>query len=210
MSILSERFIPKKKGQQWALETKAAILKAAAKAFADKGFKGCTIRQIAKAADVKHQSLSFHFGSKEDLWIAVVKYLYNEMKERSSVEYDSEKDILIQFKAHLRGTIQYVADCPELIRIIYQESMSNSKRLEKLNPQIEAAQQIALFHLSQLRKLGYLKNIPDIDLVFLYSGAINGRFLQAQLNESKTGKAINHPDIVSAHTEALMKLLTGL
>lgn len=210
MSVSSERFTPEKKGQQWAMETKAAILKAAAKAFADNGYEGCSIRKIAKEADVKHQLIAHHFGSKEALWLAVVKYLYGEMQQQSTVSYDEEKDILTQFKSHLRNIIQFGADHPELIRIIYQESMSNSTRLAKLNPQIEANQKIALFHLSKLRELGYLKNIPDIDLVFLFTGAINGRFLQAQLNEWQTGKPINHPDIVEAHTESLMRLLTGL
>ncbi len=51
---------------------RAAILEAAAAAFAEKGFARATIRDIAKRAGVTHGLVIRHFGSKEELFLAAV------------------------------------------------------------------------------------------------------------------------------------------
>lgn len=49
-----------------------ALLNAAETLFAQYGFKSTTVRDIAKAADVNHTLVIHHFGSKENLWNAVM------------------------------------------------------------------------------------------------------------------------------------------
>ena len=51
---------------------RAAILEAAAAAFAEKGFARATIRDIAKRAGVTHGLVIRHFCSKEALFVAAV------------------------------------------------------------------------------------------------------------------------------------------
>jgi AcrR family transcriptional regulator len=51
---------------------RAAILEAAAAAFAEKGFARATIRDIAKRAGVTHGLVIRHFSSKEELFVAAV------------------------------------------------------------------------------------------------------------------------------------------
>lgn len=50
------------------MEVHEQILNSAIKLFADKGFDGVSIRQIAEDANVHFASLRYHFGSKEDLY----------------------------------------------------------------------------------------------------------------------------------------------
>jgi len=49
----------------------AAVLDAAAELFATKGFRETTMRDIARAAGMLHGSIYYHYGSKEDLLLAV-------------------------------------------------------------------------------------------------------------------------------------------
>jgi AcrR family transcriptional regulator len=51
-------------------DTRADILEAARKAFADKGFDGATMRSIASDAGVDAALVHHYFGSKEDVFVA--------------------------------------------------------------------------------------------------------------------------------------------
>jgi AcrR family transcriptional regulator len=53
-------------------DTKAQIIAAAAQQFVDLGYKRATTRKIAQAADVTEVTLFRHFGSKQNLFTAVL------------------------------------------------------------------------------------------------------------------------------------------
>lgn len=50
-----------------ARETRATILTAAARLFAEKGFADCTLREIAAVANMKAGSVYYHFDSKDEI-----------------------------------------------------------------------------------------------------------------------------------------------
>ncbi len=54
-----------------AVLSRARILAAAAELFAERGFEGTSIRDIAAAVSMTTASLYYHFESKEDLYVAV-------------------------------------------------------------------------------------------------------------------------------------------
>lgn len=57
--------------QRAAVGTRIRILTAAEGEFADHGFDGATVRQIALRADVPVALVNYHFGSKEGLYRAI-------------------------------------------------------------------------------------------------------------------------------------------
>jgi AcrR family transcriptional regulator len=57
--------------------TRQNIIDAAGLLFAEKGFKATTISDICKAAKVNQAAVNFHFGSKEQLYIDLVRYGYD-------------------------------------------------------------------------------------------------------------------------------------
>jgi AcrR family transcriptional regulator len=57
--------------QRSAALTRSRILKAAEAEFADHGFDGATVRQIALRADVPVALINYHFGNKEGLYRAI-------------------------------------------------------------------------------------------------------------------------------------------
>jgi AcrR family transcriptional regulator len=54
------------------IETRQRILEAASRVFAEKGYEGATTRAIAAAASVNEVTLFRHFGSKNNLLMAVI------------------------------------------------------------------------------------------------------------------------------------------
>ncbi len=63
-------------------ERKALILKEATKVFAKKGYRAASIGELARASEITEPILYKHFGSKQKLYLAVLKKLSAEFMER--------------------------------------------------------------------------------------------------------------------------------
>lgn len=61
-------------------EAPAALVAAAARLFAARGYAGVTVRQLAEAADVNVAAVSYHFGGKRGLYLAALERLMTEMR----------------------------------------------------------------------------------------------------------------------------------
>jgi AcrR family transcriptional regulator len=60
--------------------TRARIIKAAARVFAEHGYEGASIRSIVTKADVNQAAINYHFGSKEGLYRAVLKLALHSLQ----------------------------------------------------------------------------------------------------------------------------------
>ena len=61
--------------------TKTRILEVARVLFAERGFEGTSIREIAKAAEVNVASVNYHFAGKENLFLEILRQGYVECSE---------------------------------------------------------------------------------------------------------------------------------
>ena len=55
------------------IDTKEQIINVAERLFAEKGFAGTSLRNVIREAGVNIAAVHYHFGSKEELFIAVVR-----------------------------------------------------------------------------------------------------------------------------------------
>ena len=74
-------------------KTKAKIIESAGRLFADKGFKGVTVRDIAQNAETQVSALNYHFRTKEALYREVLL----EACEAASIS-EADRDILMELK----------------------------------------------------------------------------------------------------------------
>ncbi|MFM7737191.1 MAG: CerR family C-terminal domain-containing protein [Alphaproteobacteria bacterium] len=63
-------------------ETRARLLEAATDLFAERGFHGTGVREIALRAGVNVASANYHFGSKEDLYLEVLRNHFATIRAR--------------------------------------------------------------------------------------------------------------------------------
>src|SRR3546814_1414382 len=70
MAVIAKK---KPEARRDAAATRARILHAATEEFADKGYDGARVDEIAKQSDVNKNSLYHYFGSKEQLFVAVLR-----------------------------------------------------------------------------------------------------------------------------------------
>jgi AcrR family transcriptional regulator len=187
------------------------IVGAAAKAFANQGFNGSSLRDIGAAAEVNFQSIRYHFGSKEQLWATVVATLSRRAQE-AALHHEQAIAPLPpheQLRAQVHALVAYIATHPELERILLREAMKNSERYRQAYAaHTKVFYELAGKFLGRLQKLGVVKpNIPLTDLVFAFRGALHYRLLAPADSEQQTGRSIADPQIIEQHAAAIAKLL---
>ena len=73
--------------QEELKDTKCKIMFAARALFAEKGFEGASVRDIASSAQVNIAALNYHFTSKENLYQQVIKEIFLETSSKISEHY---------------------------------------------------------------------------------------------------------------------------
>src|SRR5215467_816607 len=69
---LATRVVPLARG----LDTRDRVLQVAQQLFAERGYRGTSLRDIAKRIGIKAPSLLHHFPSKQQLYVAVLDRMF--------------------------------------------------------------------------------------------------------------------------------------
>lgn len=100
--------------------------------FAEKGFKGASLREIAVEADTTHGLIRHHFGTKEDLWRAMVDDFVGRFEERHRplLSNIGETDPVELLKAFVANYIRVSAEVPGVSKIIMNDCSQPGPRLD--------------------------------------------------------------------------------
>lgn len=151
--------------------TRKALLEAALKHFAEKGFRGASLREIAEDADTAHGLIRHHFGTKEDLWRAVVddfvgKFEHEHRPLLADIEGADPVELL---KGLVTNFVHLAAELPEVSKIIMNDCGRPGPRMdyvmERMLPVHKAIEPIFL----AVQERGYLAHYnPDTFFVVLF------------------------------------------
>jgi AcrR family transcriptional regulator len=110
------------------------ILRAALRAFAQGGYEGTNLRRIAADSDVDVALIPHHFGSKLDLWKAVVDGLAVRWLTAGEGDLASSEDadLADRVRHALRRFIRINSDMPELSMLVSQEMHQLGERRDYL------------------------------------------------------------------------------
>ncbi|PIP13075.1 MAG: hypothetical protein COT45_02315 [bacterium (Candidatus Stahlbacteria) CG08_land_8_20_14_0_20_40_26] len=105
-------------------ERKNTILKAAMRVFSTKGFVTTTMNDIAREAGFSKSALYFYFGSKEEIFIEIIKKIITDFKE--FIEKLGRETIPTTEKIEklFNTVLNYVEEKREIITILYSETHS--------------------------------------------------------------------------------------
>ena len=144
----------KRAAQQRSIATRAAILRSALTLFAENGFEGVSMRDIAERSGLQAPLITYHFRTKQLLWQAAAETAFEHIRhewDRLAAAGESVAP-LEQLRREYRALFRYTVAFPEFHRFMRQETLSRNPRLvwvmeavlkpllDRLIPQIQAAQ----------------------------------------------------------------------
>jgi TetR/AcrR family transcriptional regulator len=110
--------------------TRQRILGAASKEFADQGFAGARVDEIARSADVNKAMLYYHVGNKQDLYTAVLTRNFDRMDEALVDATAAEGSGPDRLQAIIAGVAQALKANPDHSRIVLREFASGGANLQ--------------------------------------------------------------------------------
>ncbi len=191
------------------LETRNRILQAALELFAEKGFEGASVREIAARAGVIHGLIKYHFDNKDQLWKSAVDFLFErqaeELKPPPGYKELSPYD---QARTWIRRYVHYCARHPEHARIMVQESIRDSERLrwavrKHIGPLHEVARQIGQTRVQD----GVYPDIPPHAIIYIISAVSQSPFMLSAEVALAEGKDVSDPAEIDAYADALITFL---
>lgn len=202
----------KRREQQRAVETKHAILVAALREFADKGFDGASTREISERAEVNHRLIGHHFQNKEMLWQATATHVFGNYAERQRRRYEGlngvDEPVLVRLM--LREFILFSARVPQLHRFMVQASKGDQSRLEWLvNTHLAPGIELDLTILKKAQEAGIIRPGNVTHLRYLFIGAATSVFTLAGEYQLISKQNPFEEAFVEQHIEMVLSLFVS-
>jgi AcrR family transcriptional regulator len=182
------------------------LLDAALEAFAENGYAGTSVRELARRLGVHHNHIPQRFGSKERLWYTAVDHgfglVLNELMSAFE-EPAPELDELARLRTMVVRFIEINAARPALLRIVNSEAVIGGARLEYLfRAYIEPVRRYGSHVLSKLQARGEVSTSSAGILYFLMAGGVGGPIIFPGLAD-RLGVGLDPADPDAVHRLAI-------
>ncbi|SIO28221.1 transcriptional regulator, TetR family [Singulisphaera sp. GP187] len=99
-----------------AESTRATVIDAASRLFAERGFAATSMRDISAASGISHPLIHHHFGSKDDLYVAVKRHMVEGYARRFPVAARATNRPL-SVRAEMRRLMTYLSENEVMFRL---------------------------------------------------------------------------------------------
>lgn len=91
-------------------EKRASIIEAAIAEFKRVGYEAASMDRVSTEANVSKATVYNHFGSKKELFIALISQLKNALDEYHFISYDQEKSIEEQLRKFALQELEFICN----------------------------------------------------------------------------------------------------
>ena len=170
-----------------AKDSREKLMGAATQLFAEKGFSGVSIRELAAAAGVNSSLISYHFGGKEGLYEAVVASQYERVIgrfEKIATAPGTARDKIRMYAEVIR--LNHTVDQPFMARLIQGELSMPTACLENVIRKYTArmAQVVTGIIQEGMDKGEFRTDIPPIFAAVSLAGMCNFYFVLREITKA--------------------------
>ena len=110
---------------------RARIVKAAIDEFASRGFKGASMDAIAARTHTTRALINYHFGGKEQIYLAVLEHVYAEIRQAESLLDLDHLAPVDAIRRIVEFTFNYYLDHEGFVRLVVAENQVKGRHLKK-------------------------------------------------------------------------------
>ncbi len=190
--------------------SRETILEAAEKLFVDKGFAGTSMSKIAKEAGVTQSLIHYHFGTKQELWLAVKSDLFARFAQtqldRFQMDREPSPDLL---RESIVGYFAFLKEHPSFIRLTQWNALDSGTG--ELPCQVEQGGEVVRIGAEKLREAqeaGQLRgDIPPQHIIAAFIGACEHWFVHCHEFIAKSGLEYQGELDDDAFIDSLQKII---
>ena len=108
------------------------MLAAAERLFAERGYAGAAIREIASEAGVNGAMIHYYFGNKDGLYFAVIENAASTVRDLIAEATGGDQSIRERLASFVSAYAGYIFSHPNLARILSREMLSGGDHLKTL------------------------------------------------------------------------------
>ncbi len=153
-------------------ETRQAILRAAEQVFAERGYAGARMDDVAAEVGIKRASMVYYFRDKRSLYLALLDDLFGELLRRYQVvlaKSGTARDSIFGF---VEGWATHVAERPGSVRILMWESARVRRAsADPLAEQLEPIQATIIEVIEAGQRQGIFRGIDPMRFIMIVTGA---------------------------------------
>ena len=200
-----------KQSREVSKKTKETVLKAALKIFAREDFYNAKLREIADLAGTTHSLITHHFGSKYDLYKAVLDYGLDIHSERLKkiVRLHKSDDPVELFKKLIASYVTTVAKNPEVSKIIMHNNSTNSLLYDYLQERNQL-HMIVEPVFEKVQMCGYFKDFTHNDFLVYLHALVETPIAVIDRTNKLLGVDILSRKGIALHTERVLNFLFPL
>jgi AcrR family transcriptional regulator len=195
---------PRRKGEQ----TAERILDSAEILFAEHGYAGTTLRDVATAVDLRIPSLYNHFDSKEQLYAAVLDRGIGPVIELLSELVEAPTSQRVDAASVLQRIMDLLSEHPHLPQLLLHESLGRGQRLtpmlrDRIAPIFAKAQTIVESREGTHR---WERDQLPLLVLALYNTVVGFHGI-APLYEALTGANLMSPELRARQTRFMTEMV---
>lgn len=128
------------------------IIAAAGKILSTSGVGGLTIKNLAREMGFSESAIYRHFGSKEEIVVAMLGYLAENMDERLNKVISNQKDPKENLEAIFLHQFAFFSNNPHFVVAVFSDGLMEAS--QKINAAILRIMQVKMKHLMPVIMLG--------------------------------------------------------
>jgi len=187
-------------------DCRATLIAVATPLFAEKGFHGVSVRELAKSAGMNLSMISYYFGGKEALYAAVLNEQFATLRQVPEIR-NMETDPLVKLELYVRSTVARYRKQPYLLRFYTSELTNPTPCFETI---IKPAIRGVLHALRETVVEGlsngqFLQGLDPMDTALALVGMINFYFLLEPVTAELVHRSPDRDEVLIRH---LMDIFT--
>lgn len=149
--------------------SREALLGAAETLFAERGFEGVSLAEIATAAGLSRGAPNYFFGSKEALYEATLERVFGDREQAvreacrplvTWCESGERKPIRRPLTKAVDGYLDFLGHRPTFLRLIQREELAGATRLKALRRESKAIEEM----FAAVRALSHKRGLKPFDV----------------------------------------------